>query len=428
MRLAALLIPLVLAASVAAAADGWRVDPRADLRVRQEILDGVYHFAPDPDRNWIRVRTRAGATFGRGDHDLDVRLVNEHRHHLDPDLEFDWDELIVDRLAWTWAAPDGVRLTVGRQDIIWPGGFLMLEGHPLDGSRSIYHNAIRARVHDGYGGWDLALIRNPRRDDSVPAGDEDRQLTNFQETGFAGRWSRGDGALALIWKHEDIDRDDREEDTYTLSIGYEPPPGSGRRAYGEVAVQRRNLDFDPGIESTHVVGGGWNRLTYGWAVAGHLAAVRHPAPGHEVEVGAFYYSGDGKRMNAFRTPWGSWPKWSELYIYTLIGESEPDRVHVAAWENIGAGRVQWRFPVGRLGGKPLGMRLASLFLVASNPDWNGRGVLTQAELDYDFASGWKTHLLWEMLDPGAFHDEVPALPKLDHTVNFLRWQITCAFR
>ena len=40
-------------------------------------------------------------------------------------------------------------------------------------------------------------------------------------------------------------------------------------------------------------------------------------------------------------PWGRWPKWSELYVYTLIGESTPGRVHVAAWENIAAGRVEW---------------------------------------------------------------------------------------
>ena len=73
-------------------ADGWRTDPLFDVRVRQELLDGVYHFAPDPDRNWIRVRTRGGMRFTRGGHRLEFRLVNEHRHHLDPEQRGDLDE------------------------------------------------------------------------------------------------------------------------------------------------------------------------------------------------------------------------------------------------------------------------------------------------------------------------------------------------
>ena len=40
----------------------------------------------------------------------------------------------------------------------------MLEGHPLDGSRSIYHNALRLRTPLVGGDLDLALIYNPKRD------------------------------------------------------------------------------------------------------------------------------------------------------------------------------------------------------------------------------------------------------------------------
>ena len=89
-----------------------------------------------------------------------------------PDTDFDWDELILDRGFWSWRFAGEASLSLGRQDIIWPGGFLMLEGHPYDGSRSIYHDALRLRAQPG--GWrtDLALIHNEKYDPLIIAGDQ----------------------------------------------------------------------------------------------------------------------------------------------------------------------------------------------------------------------------------------------------------------
>ena len=53
-------------------------------------------------------------------------------------------------------------------------------------------------------------------------------------------------------------------------------------------------------------------------------------------------------LRTFRTPWGRWPKWSELYIYTLIGESTPGRVNVAAWENIAGPQATVTRPLGKV--------------------------------------------------------------------------------
>ena len=55
---------LMLAALAGGACAGdhdFEIRPEFDLRVRQEVLDGVYHFAPETNRNWLRFRTRAGA-------------------------------------------------------------------------------------------------------------------------------------------------------------------------------------------------------------------------------------------------------------------------------------------------------------------------------------------------------------------------------
>jgi hypothetical protein len=142
------------------------------------------------------------------------------------------------------------------------------------------------------------------------------------------------------------------------------------------------------------------------------------------EAGFFHYSGSRGDLRAFRTPWGRWPKWSELYIYTLIGESPPGRVNVAAWENIAA-------PWGTVS-RPVAdwarLRISACYLLAPQTGWAARGALTQAELKCDLLPGLDGHLLWEMLVPGGFHDGRAGLAPLTGTVHFLRWQFTYALK
>jgi hypothetical protein len=49
--------------------------------------------------------------------------------------------------------------------------------------------------------------------------------------------------------------------------------------------------------------------------------------------------------------------------------------------------------------------------------------MIQAELEARLGRGVTSHLLWEVLDPGAYHDGRHGLPPLTDTVYFLRWQV-----
>ena len=407
-------------------ATGWEFSPAFDLRVRQETLDGVYHFDrdQDTDRNWIRARTRAGATLAGQRHAVELRLTNEHRHFLHQDIDFDWDELIIDRLAWSWQVSETGRLTLGRQDIIWPGGFLMLEGHPLDGSRSMYHNAVRYRASSASDELDLALIRNPRRDDFVLVGDEKRVLTNAEETGLAGRWNHGSWSASLIWKYESMVDDSSDMKSFTIGSRYATRSSSGDGLEGEFALQHQTW----GNSSAMPDGPDWTANRDGWALAGHGIATFDLGDSRTIALGGFYYSGRGEHLEAFRAPWGSWPKWSELYIYTLIDEATSDRVHVAAWENIAALRIELRGPLVRILDRQLRARLSAAYLLAPVPEWKERGLLTQAEVTCDLGPCWKSHVLWERLEPGSFHNRAGDLSPLTETIHFLRWQLTYAYR
>ena len=411
------LVFMVLASlpAVAAAqqdASSFTVFPLFDLRVRQEILDGVFHFASDPDRNWVRFRTRAGAAAVTGDHEFKVLLTNEHRRLVRPDeIVFDWNELILDQAYWAWSVSPHTKLTAGRHNIIWDRGFLMLEGHPLDGSRSIYQNAVRLQVPLAGGDLDVALIHNPKRDPLVLAGDSNLPLTDADETAVAIRLTRGAAKWSLIWKNE-VDPDHNLPHLQALTLGgrTERKLGDAGEVMTELAVQYQKECSSPSDRPDG----------FALALQAHLADDLGSA--WRGKAGFFYYSGASGDLRAFRTPWGRWPKWSELYIYTLIGESPPGRVNVAAWENISAPHVTVTRPIS----EAIRCRFSAYYLLAPQTDWAPRGTLVETELTFDLLPGLDGHLLWEMLDPGSFHDGRGGFPPLASTVHFLRWQLAYA--
>jgi len=390
----------------------FQVSPLFDLRVRQEILDGVFHFAPEPDWNWIRFRTRAGAKATTGNHEFKILLTNEHRRFARPgDIPFDWDELILDQAYWAWSTSPHTKLTLGRHNIIWDRGFLMLEGHPLDGSRSIYQNAVRWQTPLAGGDLDLAVIHNPKRDPLVLAGDMDRPLTDADETAVAARLTFGSVKWSLIWKNE-VDPDHELPHLQVLTLGgrTDRQSGDAGELVAELAVQYQKECSSSSDQSD------------GFALALQTHFADDLGAAWRGKAGFFYYSGTNGDLRAFRTPWGRWPKWSELYIYTLIGESTPGRITVAAWENIAAPHLTVTRPFGG----SFRFRFSAYYLLAPQTDWAARGALTETELKFDILPGLEGHLLWEMLDPGSFHDGRGGLPPLTSTVHFLRWQLAYA--
>ena len=404
------LVLLVLAVASAAHAAIWT--PHVDLRVREEVLDGVYHFAPEDDRDWVRVRTRLGLAYDADDFHAEVRLDNEHRHMRTPTREPDFDEIILDRALFAWTPASGATLTFGRQDILWPGGFLVLEGHPLDGSRSMFHDGIRAQTRVDLWSIDAAVVRNRKRDGLVIADDLERALTDADETGAMLRLARGAWAASFVAKLES-DPDEVLEDlgTVTLGLRYKNPSW-----HVEGAIQHQNGTVRAAAND------GIDRGT-GFAFAGEASRRWNVGGEWTLETAAYGYSGLDGEIRPFRTPWGRWPKWSEMYIYTLIGESTPGRVHVAAWEDIAAPRLALQRGFTTPWTSSLVLRgVADSLWSPSTGD--ARGLLTELGLKASFDHGLTAHLLWERLDPGAYHDGRHGLAAIDDPVQFFRWQLT----
>jgi len=369
----------------AIAGDEARVEPglrgTLDLRLRQEVLNDLYTFDPvEPDRDWIRLRSRVGFACGWGNaHEVVGRLCSEFRKIRTPETPVNYDEIIIDRLLYRFRPSDWATLTAGRQDIAWDDGLLVMDGTPLDGSRSAYMNALRLEF--AADDPDLSLLEgfvayNPANDDFVLWDDDvERRLCDADETAAALRlrvWHRQQ--LSLIWKRErDPDHARPALDAWTLGYRVERVRGA-TGLMAEAALQQQ--DWSGGV--ARVDNGG-----YAWA--GQLRLRRALGGQTRADLGLFGYSGrDGDQL-PFRTPWGRWPKWSELTLYRLIGEGG-----VGAWANLAGSWIEFEHSDQR-GLVGLGGQL----LLAPDPSWGYRGLLLRLRLERSFKYGVGAQLLIE---------------------------------
>ncbi len=100
------------------------------------------------DRVQHRPRLRIWAKIKHSENvQSSIRLVGEPRYYVRPELadQFIRHEFLFDRLNFTWKDPFGlpVTATVGRQDIRTGTGWLILDGTPLDGGRTLFFDGIR---------------------------------------------------------------------------------------------------------------------------------------------------------------------------------------------------------------------------------------------------------------------------------------------
>jgi len=131
-----------------------------DLRIRQVYAENMFSLdqqfgdtaSKNKNRNiwrYGRYRARLSAKAALSENvDINTRLVWEFRDWNSPaykNQDIDFDEGIFDnmnvQIRNAFDLP--LTLTVGRQDIILGTGWLVLDGTPYDGSRTIYFDAVR---------------------------------------------------------------------------------------------------------------------------------------------------------------------------------------------------------------------------------------------------------------------------------------------
>lgn len=342
------------------------------------------------------------------------RLSNEFRIYLAPKGAKTQNEIFFDNLYARWKQEEGLpfTLTIGRQDISMGEGFVIMDGDPVDGSRSSYFNAVRLDLAP----WEnhrftLYFAYNPRTDNLLPvlklrdAGDQ-----ILEEQAFTSMGLYYSGVLTFAKLETYIIRKDTEQNQWLPSeLHYNT---FGARVVGRINDQL-NVTAEGAIQWGEIqdsaLAGEPTRDLRAFGAILHLDYMFPEKYRYlkNVSLGGIYLSGDdpgtADRVEGWDPVHSRWPKWSESYIYTLAAENR-----VAYWSNLNAlflnidGRLLDNL-TARLSFMSLGAQFAEA--AGSFPGGQGknRGTLLMARLQMTFSKNLSGHLLWEHFTPGTFY-------------------------
>ncbi len=332
------------------------------FRLRQETWDNIFDMNKSdvssptpparPDETYWRLKT---SVWDKLDFDkqygLFAKITNEARYFMTSNTAAQvglvGDEFLFDNLYLYAKKPAGipVDLTIGRQDFLgtYGEGFLIMDGTPLDGSRTFYFNAARAlvTVNDRYN-VDLAYIFTQENDGALPSysyykqqtfGFEKRPLNSYDEKA-AVVYARGkvtDNVTVepyYIWKEEatPTSRPTTSNPALRLNtygvravVGF----GEGWKARAEYALQSGEYND---AASTKREGSG------GYAYIGRSYDKVAMKPSWD--LGYITMSGDDQSTTNKNEGWdplfSRYPQISELYALTLATETGIP----AYWSNI----------------------------------------------------------------------------------------------
>lgn len=355
--------------------------------------------------SYLRNRTSIKAkTFPASRLELTTQLTNEFRYYFVPeDIDFSLHEVFVDLLyaKWDRVAKLPLALSIGRQNLSFGEGFVVIDGTPLDGSRSIYFNAARADwtfapAHS----VSLTYVNQPVKDKYLPLiHDQDANLIEQPQQALIVYYSRswGKSNLQAYFIHKESEHTAEFSDARQVNcpgIRLQWPITARATLVGEGAYQ---IGTNGASDQQGYGGYGYAEYATGWPI-------RLPKT---VSVGGVYLSGDDPATDddeGWEPVFGRWPKWSESYIYTLIRERS-----VAYWTNLTSVFIKTTVPVATDIALSLDYhRLAAPEIsdpAKAFPGGSGtrRGDLLIGRLTYQISPHLSGHVLFERFAPGDFY-------------------------
>jgi len=409
----------------------------ADLRLREVYGPNLASLAKNADgaeRHFQRYRMRAWTKMTPFQ-DIDelkgmavnFRMVYEPRHNCkkkDADPVWTWSEGIIDKLNVQWKKPFDLPMdvTIGRQDIILGRGWLVLDGTPLDGSRTIYFDAVRFSLDlqeqlqtkaeliylDQNADSDWWLNPTCDKEFNVVEADErgaivyltNKSLENMTLGGF------------FMYKHEEGVQGlpmlpaGATADTYCVGGSLETKLNDQLSLYAQGAHQFGNRD-----------GADINA----WGFVSSLAYAMQDQCNTVAKVSYEVLTGDDGgtgQWEQFDPMWGRWPQWSELFVYPIAAENGRPGA-ITNFHRVGLDLSTEPMDDLKVSG---GYHL--LFRDSKSdaniaPNGNGciRGHLLKALAAYTFNPHVKTHVVGEVFLPGDFYTGAR-----NDAAGFFRWE------
>jgi hypothetical protein len=384
----------------------------ADLRLRFEGYNNAITMnqqATGHEVTFFRYRPRIFGTYTANENlAFNARLQWEGRHYQNPNPPTEeWYDgqgyfdianakITVPQLATT--------LLAGRQEIILGDGWLVREGTPLDGSTTFFFDAIRSttELKELKTNVDLIYIQqysSPKR--TLPTlGDTDLPLIENNERGailYVTNKSIENVEISpyFIYKHDKAITPTGSDnaDIYTV---------------GARVVDSFTENLSGKIEGAYQFGVKNGDRLSAWGLNSNLAYAFKDSMSNELRMNFEYLSGNnaGSSQNEEFDPlWGRWPQWSELYVYSVKGESRGSNITNLI-------RVGPEYAVKVIPELELNLRYNALFANSNgvaatdamvNPEGYFRGQLLSAILRYKMNKNLSAHLWAEYLIPGNFY-------------------------
>jgi hypothetical protein len=378
-----------------------RVEVGFEERVRSENWDNSTDFnraALDARHQW-RIRERAWAKLTVGNNsDLAVGLANESKKWTTPKLALTLDETVIEMLYLEHRFADGASLRVGRQNLSKGDGFILFDGSPLDGSRVAYFNAVDAAKVWAKSRLDVLFISDPSHDRYLPPmHDRHKALIEQDETALGVYWTgptpcgAGSADLYGFVKTEGGSRT-------VPTLGGRMVRDLPRHLAAKVEFAAQFPDVDQADAA------------FAWGGQASLTRAFAGAMKPSLLLGYTGLSGDDPattKNEGWDPLFSRYPKWSELYIYTLASERG-----AAYWTNLSMWQAELRAtPLARLDVRATYYRMDSFHRFAGKAavyaDGTHRGDMFQGRVDYKLNDSWRGHVVGEWMAPGDFytHDD-----------------------
>ncbi len=420
---------------------GWSFDAGADLRLRQEVFENIPIIRDPPGytrggkNNYFRIRPRVWGQVTAPEYlSLKVRMTEEFRDYEEPvNRSLNWpDEVVVDNLYVDLNNLFGgaADLRVGRQDLIYGNGRVILEGTPKDGSRTIYIDAakltLKTLVPDTT--IDVLGIYMPP-ENQLAINRENRDL-NGQTSAFDDITESGGG---VYLKNKSVAKVPFE--AYYLfkqESDWDSGPATNRVHHDTLNLHTVGFRLMPkftdaiegNLEAAYQMGEQGDADVTGSMVDAFVRCRMTPTWEPWAKLGWYYISGNDPEtsdIEGWNPLWARWPQYSELYIYAWDADG------AARWSNVS-------MPYAEVSFTPCkwfkGTAMAGYMMAPENDgpgEGDVRGWLYVAKGEFTLAKGLlhkrdklTGHLWLEVFEPDDYYN-------VTDTGFFARWELMYAF-
>lgn len=386
-------------------------------RIRLEAWDNTTDLNNLGTANnaYMRFRTSVGMQWKVTDDLLfNAKVTNEFRKYIAPKTNrFHWNELFFDNLYMKVSNILPGTLIIGRQDISLGEGFIIKDGTPGDGSRSVYFNAVKFDwMIDKTNTLTLLAMYQPYEDNIFPilngldietsSQSQNSYRVEEQTESGAGAYYSGDFGKTNVqgyyfWKNIKFDEKKivPESAIHTFGSRIKTSFADALTFTGEAALQFGTF-------------GAFNRSAYGgYAYLDYKTSLEPALLPKTATVGTIVLSGDDVSTTDYEgwdPLFSRWPKWSDSYVYTQGKEFG----RTSYWSNLFDLYFKLEFSLM----KDLDLTLQHHILTSLQKsvktsllsgDGTSRGNLSIVKLGYKMSPNVNGRIIWEYLEPGSYY-------------------------